>query len=72
MAPETDENPNTNTNLRDFPPSIAAVIAAERRLNEQRTWSFLSLRFLKMLLGTSATILRGQGSCIAINFQISI
>ncbi|CAK8537765.1 unnamed protein product [Lathyrus sativus] len=36
-AQETDENPNTNTNLRDFPPSIAAAIAAERRLNEQRT-----------------------------------
>lgn len=37
MAPETDENPNTNTNLRDFPPSVAAAIAAERRYNEQRT-----------------------------------
>ncbi|XP_058747815.1 uncharacterized protein LOC131620688 [Vicia villosa] len=37
MAPETDENPNTNTNLRDFPASVAAAIAAERRYNEQRT-----------------------------------
>lgn len=35
---EIDESPNnTNTNLRQFPPSIAAAIAAERRHNEQRT-----------------------------------
>ncbi|XP_024639582.1 E3 ubiquitin-protein ligase SHPRH isoform X3 [Medicago truncatula] len=37
-APEIDENPNnTNTNLRDLPPSLAAAIAAERRYNEHRT-----------------------------------
>jgi len=37
-APEIDENPyNTNTNLRDLPPSLAAAIAAERRHNEHRT-----------------------------------
>ncbi|MCI15064.1 E3 ubiquitin-protein ligase SHPRH-like, partial [Trifolium medium] len=36
-APEIDENPTTNTNLRDLPPSVAAAIAAERRHNEQRT-----------------------------------
>ncbi|KAK7301052.1 hypothetical protein RJT34_11908 [Clitoria ternatea] len=32
--PESDENPNT---LRHLPPSMAAAIAAERRLNEQKT-----------------------------------
>jgi E3 ubiquitin-protein ligase SHPRH len=36
-APEIDETPTTNTNLRDLPPSVAAAIAAERRHNEQRT-----------------------------------
>ncbi|XP_061339196.1 uncharacterized protein LOC133285897 isoform X2 [Gastrolobium bilobum] len=37
--PESDENPNpnSNTNLSHLPPSMAAAIAAERRLNEQRT-----------------------------------
>ncbi|KAK7275887.1 hypothetical protein RIF29_17013 [Crotalaria pallida] len=35
--PESDENPNPNTNLRHLPPSMAAAIAAERRINEQRT-----------------------------------
>ncbi|KAK7385443.1 hypothetical protein VNO78_31163 [Psophocarpus tetragonolobus] len=35
--PESDENPNINTNLRHLPPSMAAAIAAERRLNEQKT-----------------------------------
>ncbi|XP_019456201.1 PREDICTED: E3 ubiquitin-protein ligase SHPRH isoform X2 [Lupinus angustifolius] len=35
--PESDENPNTDTNLRHLPPSMAATIAAERRINEQRT-----------------------------------
>jgi len=35
--PESDENHNTNTNLRHLPPSVATAIAAERRLNEQRT-----------------------------------
>lgn len=35
--PESDENPNTNTDLRHLPPSMAAAIAAERRLNEQKT-----------------------------------
>ncbi|KAL2317565.1 hypothetical protein Fmac_031441 [Flemingia macrophylla] len=35
--PESDENTNTNANLRHLPPSVAAAIAAERRLNEQST-----------------------------------
>ena len=35
--PENEENPNTNSNLRHLPASMAAAIAAERRLNEQRT-----------------------------------
>ncbi|XP_027329381.1 E3 ubiquitin-protein ligase SHPRH isoform X1 [Abrus precatorius] len=35
--PESDENPNTNTDLRHLPPTMAAAIAAERRLSEQRT-----------------------------------
>lgn len=35
--PESDENPNTDTNLRHLPPAMAATIAAERRLNEQST-----------------------------------
>ncbi|XP_047148397.1 E3 ubiquitin-protein ligase SHPRH isoform X4 [Vigna umbellata] len=35
--PESEENPSTNTNLRHLPPSVAAAIAAEKRLNEQRT-----------------------------------
>ncbi|RDX63983.1 E3 ubiquitin-protein ligase SHPRH, partial [Mucuna pruriens] len=35
--PESDENPDTHTNLRHLPPSVAAAIAAEKRLNEQRT-----------------------------------
>ncbi|XP_022637826.1 E3 ubiquitin-protein ligase SHPRH isoform X3 [Vigna radiata var. radiata] len=36
-VPESEENPSTNTNLRHLPPSVAAAIAAEKRLNEQRT-----------------------------------
>ncbi|KAH1262852.1 E3 ubiquitin-protein ligase SHPRH [Glycine max] len=36
-TPESDENPNRDTNLRHLPPSVAAAVAAERRLNEQRT-----------------------------------
>ncbi|BAT81617.1 hypothetical protein VIGAN_03138100 [Vigna angularis var. angularis] len=35
--PESEENPSTNTNLRHLPPSVAAAIAAEKRLNEQMT-----------------------------------
>lgn len=35
--PESEENLGTNTNLRHLPPSVAAAIAAEKRLNEQRT-----------------------------------
>ncbi|CAL0315584.1 unnamed protein product [Lupinus luteus] len=35
--PESDENHNMDTNLRHLPPSMAATIAAERRINEQRT-----------------------------------
>ncbi|CAJ1970559.1 unnamed protein product [Sphenostylis stenocarpa] len=35
--PESEENHNTSTNLRHLPPSVAAAIAAEKRLNEQRT-----------------------------------
>ncbi|QCE00806.1 E3 ubiquitin-protein ligase SHPRH [Vigna unguiculata] len=35
--PESEENHSTNTNLRHLPPSVAAAIAAEKRLNEQRT-----------------------------------
>lgn len=31
--PESDENPSSS--LRHLPPSMAAAIAAERRLNEQ-------------------------------------
>ncbi|KAJ7965163.1 E3 ubiquitin-protein ligase SHPRH [Quillaja saponaria] len=34
-VPETDEKPTES--LRNLPPSVAAAIAAERRLNEQRT-----------------------------------
>ncbi|XP_057442384.1 uncharacterized protein LOC130734094 isoform X2 [Lotus japonicus] len=35
--PESDENPIANADLRNFPPSMAAAIAAERRLNDHRT-----------------------------------
>ncbi|XP_052107843.1 uncharacterized protein LOC107459335 [Arachis duranensis] len=35
IMPEADENGNTNSNLRHLPPSMAAAIAAERRVNEQ-------------------------------------